>query len=443
MKKTIAALTLLFLIGVAHSAPLPNGVDAKIVSTAEENGHVTEALVANSVQVQTKFGTIPTKAHTKIGFYESGNIKSFHTGENIEVNLTSGNYVISSFESVSDSSKDIPITLDENGNLILAYLPETRYDKNAPKKNIAKTKSGNFELRQKSRVEFYPDGTLASGKVLNGQQVVFNGQQVKLTMGSKISFYENGNLKEFTPEKQLPCQGFEAKGKEPVLLYERGTVKSIVPAQKEVIELGDMTFYFSSNKPLEFTENEEILEMSVDCADKDFQYDNIRIKCKSAVKTIQDNNPEILQRRPSFATPSSSKNLTFTFYDDGALASLKAVAERGQFIFSPDGENFSSASEIKVHKNQNLAFVHYEPEVVVTEEKKLNAMHWFEFKKDFFDENGNLFARRGIEVTLSPKGNFYDKRNSVLCLVKNGTVIEKIYDSPLTDEEVAETYGKK
>ena len=431
MKRTIVILSAIAALAAAYAAPLPNGVDAKIVSTREENGKVVAATVAAPVVLTTKYGNFTAEADTEICFYESGALKSFYADGIVEAALPQGTLPLTSTTTKS-AFQPHPIVLDEDGNLAAAYLPDLRSE------IIVTTQAGTLSLRPRSVIEFFPDGTISRTEMRGTQTIAAGGKQIKLYSNSAVAFYDDGSIKAFVPADAAEWNGFAAQRGKPVTLSQSGSVLALTPAQKTFTELGELVFYFVNGKPLVFSDGGGIAEMTLDCADKDFQYGGVRVLCKTAVQTVQDKNPQLLFRPASFAQPSPSKALTFAFYDDGTLRSLEAAATRGEFVFSCNESDFAAASAIYLHPNGAISCVHYASPLVVTDEDSIRARHWFEFRRDYFAADGTCYARLGTEVTKSEKGGAFDTAKKVLFLPDGA---RRVYDGDFSDEAVIAAYG--
>lgn len=365
MKKQIAVITgLLTFVLMANAMELPNGVDAKVVRTKEENGHIVEAEVANSVVFETKYGSIPTKEKTKVCFYESGSLKSFHPSDKIDVMLKCGTFTISSVYNVS---VDKPIIFDEEGNLVSAYLP---YKKESLPQNVAETSIGGVKLGTQAAVEFHSNGTLKSASVPVKTVVRINGKLTPLAPNSKIRFYETGELMEYSPTESSTYYGIKTKSKNPLVLSESGKIISLIPANGEVLDMGeDLSFYFENNMPVEFYESGEFKKMTIDCGGKDFSYDSFKFLAKDENRVF----------------------VTFDYHEDGALDKAKGSSFRVKY-----GELEFNADSFETYQSGKLRTVRF-AEGIPDKNKEGNLIYIY---RRYYDENGNITAQVSNNMIL-------------------------------------------
>ena len=365
MKKQIAIITgFLTFISAANAFELPNGVNAKVVKTKEENGHIIEAELANSVVFETNYGSISTKEGTNVCFYENGNVKSFFTDDEVLFSLKCGRLTLSSLYSKYNASawpeKNLPLTFDEEGNLLSAYIP---FVKKSMPKPVVETVVGEIELRNQAPVSFYSNGKLKSAGIPAKTVVKINGELTPLTANSRISFYENGNLESYTPTEQKIFYGIKTKAKEPLVFSENGKIISLVPANGEILEMGDgLSFYLENFKPVEFYESGEYKKITIDCGGKDFSYDDFRFLSKDETKEF----------------------ITFEFYEDGALSKATGV----NFKFKYNDIEFK-AEILEIYPSGKLRSVKFS-EGIPDKDKKGKVVY---ITRRYFDENGNITAQ--------------------------------------------------
>lgn len=184
----------------------------------------------NNEPLTTEIGTFNLRGGCKLNFYESGSVESFVIRKSTCITVSGIKYGVIAYETISfydSGAKDkfLPKDISPAG-----YVTE---DGNTIYSVTFKNKSGTFDisLRRKD-ITFFKDGSIKSGYLESSPNDLakVNDQEVFISSGSNISFYEDGSIASFTSDELcMTTQGgikLVIPAKTNIELYENGIVKS-------------------------------------------------------------------------------------------------------------------------------------------------------------------------------------------------------------------------
>lgn len=186
----------------------------------------------NNEPLTTEIGTFSFRGGCKLNFYESGSVESFVIRESTCITVSGIKYGVLGYETIyfyDSGAKDkfLPKTIQT-----ATYVTE---DGIRVYSVTFKNKSGTFDIslsRRDSYITFFKDGSIKSGYLGSSPNDLakVNDQEVFISSGSNISFYEDGSIASFTSDELcMTTQGgikLVIPAKTNIELYENGIVKS-------------------------------------------------------------------------------------------------------------------------------------------------------------------------------------------------------------------------
>lgn len=182
----------------------------------------------------TEIGTFNFRGGCKLNFYESGSVESFNIGKSTCITVSGIKYGVSADETIyfyDSGAKDkfLPKTIQT--------VPYNTEDGNTVYSVTFKNKSGTFDISlnwwdRDIYITFFKDGSIKSGYLKSSPNDLakVNDQEVFISSGSNISFYEDGSIASFTSDELcMTTQGgikLVIPAKTNIELYENGIIKS-------------------------------------------------------------------------------------------------------------------------------------------------------------------------------------------------------------------------
>lgn len=235
----------------------------------------------NNEPLTTEIGTFNFRGGCTLNFYESGSVESFYIEKSTCITVSGIKYGVKNlyyeekqicFYDSGAKDKFLPKSIyatpykNEEGNTIYSVT--------------FKNKSGTFNISLSSGlrhndwdssfhncIEFYKDGSIKSCYLESSPNDLakVNDQEVFISSGSNISFYEDGSIASFTSDELcMTTQGgikLVIPAKTNIELYENGIVKNCECSNQVTVKQTTYTYqadgYYSSEKNISVKFNKD------------------------------------------------------------------------------------------------------------------------------------------------------------------------------------------
>lgn len=212
-------------------------VKAKVGSTIYfyKSGALKEILlVEGNEPLTTEIGTFNFRGGYELNFYESGSVESFYIEKSTCITVSGIKYGVKPNSTIyfyDSGAKD---------KFLPKSIKSTTYENeegNTINSVTFKNKSGTFDISldwwdRDIYITFFKDGSIKSGYLGSSPNDLakVNDQEVFISSGSNISFYEDGSIASFTSDELcMTTQGgikLVIPAKTNIELYENGIVKN-------------------------------------------------------------------------------------------------------------------------------------------------------------------------------------------------------------------------
>lgn len=437
MKKCfLIFISLFYCLSSMSALKLPNGKEADVVKYEESNGKIVSAILRESISVDTKYGTFDVKPNRELCFYESGALKSFFCTKPVSINIYTITPENSSSKKKQKASFDLSST-DRSDNILYPDLPIELYENGNLKSGafmkssllVAATETDKFNVYQPSQITFYENERVKSlilAKSLNGLDSIDNmaianlspylqgffalatnkygakqmGTKLDFAPKTKLSFYPDGKVKEFTPVSKIPIDVLGDtliynKKSTPVTLSELGYVIAYTPDDNTIPKSnGKDMFYFQQDTSMEYFrsngKNVDGFKLTLDTTRRNFTYGGVSFSGNMQTVTVQGDNP----------LKGKSQAITIAVDKEGYATGAEIHYDTGMekcFLVKAGGLYYS-ATKIKCSKGKITAI-----ELYNNLSLSLAGVGAFSFNKIFFAENGKTTVYLGEDVAKAKK----------------------------------------
>lgn len=388
-------------------------------------------------EIETKYGKFTVKSGYPVEYYESGAVKSFYVEDfgqplyNAELKHPDyGKIIVTTPVPKEDyMSQENAQALEfwENGKIKTLKLADIKYSYNEGgyfRITFEKYKE-SLAIFPNSIIHFHENGKISSIKVANGQSFKFlrdagiNSKNKPVFKNqSEIAFYDDGNIKEYTPQnaKITNPLNFKIKDGSSVVVSKNNSLLAIgfYPATGSSVALSDsIILKCIAGKPVYFYDDGKSLKQI------SWFYDTINFTIGN-INFYSGLNGETAQQTVYFNEDGSVKTvsgvMTTSFDGTKNLSSYPALIE-GQAV---------NVRQIDYDKDGNMTMADLGRNPIELSSKKVkDGIQSIKTWKLYY-KNGKKIAAVGNIHLQSSRGNFYDTNYSCIILLDDDSVLQII-----------------